>query len=166
MIKKIVFILVMIFCYSCMDVFYHGDLATPIKINGIDSLKLNSECGEFSLVALGYQMKNPSQYTIFLKYNFNTSNGVLHTDSFKILKNDGFIVNNVRFMHRSKKQTSRRTKQIEQNVYQIEADEIVFVSFDISFLKETKKEITILPSDYIICKEKPLLKDTIKISLK
>lgn len=69
-------------------------------------------------------------------------------------------------MHRSKKQTSRRTKQIEQNIYQIEADEIVFVSFDISFLKETKKEITILPSDYIICKEKPLLKDTIKISLK
>lgn len=114
-----------------MDVFYHGDLATPIKINGIDSLKLNSECGELSLVALGCQMKKTSQYTIFLNYNFNISNGVLHTDSFKILKDDNSIVNNVRFMHRSKKQTSRKTKQIEQNIYPIEADEIVFIAFDI-----------------------------------
>lgn len=149
-----------------MNVYYRGDISIPIKVNGIDSLKWNSECGDISLVVLYDRKENPNQYTVFLKHHFSTGNCVLYTDCFKIQKTNDFIVNNVRFMHRGRKQTSRKIKQIEQKIYQIEADEIIFVSFDISLLEETKKEIKILPSNYIICKEEPLLKDTIKISLK
>lgn len=164
--KKVIFILVIILCYSCMDVYYSGDLFTPIKISGVDSLKLNSTCGELSLVALCRQMKNPKQYTVFLKHNFNTNNHVLYVDSFKIQNTDDFIVKDVQFMHRARKQASRKIKQIEQNVYPIETDEIVFISFDVSLLKETKREIAIFPGNYIMCKEESLLKDTIKISFK
>lgn len=42
----------------------------------------------------------------------------------------------------------------------------LFVSFDVFLFQKTKKQITILPSYYLTCKEELLLKDSIKLFLK
>jgi hypothetical protein len=153
-----------------MDVLYLGDRAISIKANGQNSLMFNSECGNVDFAPS--QLRNniaesTNRYTIYLKHYFDEGNYTLYTDSFKIKKeSDDFTVGNVLFMQRGMNQDSRKTKQIKQSIYQVKANEIVFVSFDVHFSKKWEGNLTILPCNYIMCKETPTITDTIRIQLK
>ena len=168
--RTVIFILLMVFCSSCMDVLYLGDRAIPVKANGENSLMFRSECGnvDFAPSQLQNNMAESSnKFTIYLKHCFDKGNYILYTDSFNIKKeSNDFKVDNILFMQRGVNQDSRKTKQIKQSIYQVNANEIVFVSFDVYFSKKWEEYLMILPCNYIMCKEIPLITDTIRISLK
>ena len=153
-----------------MDVLYLGDRAIPVKANGENSLMFRSECGnvDFAPSQLQNNMAESSnKFTIYLKHCFDKGNYILYTDSFNIKKeSNDFKVDNILFMQRGVNQDSRKTKQIKQSIYQVNANEIVFVSFDVYFSKKWEEYLMILPCNYIMCKEIPLITDTIRISLK
>jgi hypothetical protein len=166
--RTVIFVLLMTFCYSCMDVYYLGDKSAPIKVNGYDLLMFSSECGNVDFVPSQYNVAESSnKITIYLKHYFDTGNYILYTDSFKIKKDSGnFTIDNVLFMYRGIKQSSRQTKQIKQSIYQVNANEIVFVSFDVYSSKNWEENLMILPCNYIMCNDKPLITDTLRINLK
>jgi hypothetical protein len=75
-------------------------------------------------------------------------------------------IEGIQFMHRKRNQSSSQTKEIDQSIYQIDTSEVIFVSIDISISKDWKEDLILLPSNYILCNDKPLIADTLRINLK
>jgi len=168
--KSFIFLILMTLCYSCMDVFYLGDRATSIKANGYNSLIFNSDCGnvDFSPSQWQHNIEEATQKsTIYLKHYFKTENFTIYTDSFKVKKEKEYSkIDNVLFMRRDINQASRKTKPIKQKIYQVNANEVIFVSFDVYTSKDGEEIVMVLPCNYIMCKDKPIITDTIRIQLK
>lgn len=155
---------------SCVDVYYIGDRAAPVKLNNQEMMKFQTKCGDISISALRSSSLEPSKkMTIYLKNIIYTGAYVLDTDSFKAdIANKACFISNIQFMYRKVYQSSRHTKVISQKVLNLEADDIVFVSFDVSgfdslIREELNTSLVILPCGYIKCNNYPLIQDSIKI---
>jgi hypothetical protein len=169
--RTVIFILLMVFCYSCMDIFYMGDVAYPIRTNERASLEFNSECGKVDIVSLisTKDVESVDKAMIFLRHHFYTDQYTLCPDSFRVISESDYCkIGNIYFLNRKKGELSRKTKGMDKNVasYLVSADETIFVSFEIIFSKNWDEDLMILPCNYIMCKETPLITDTIRISLK
>lgn len=162
--RTFIFILLMMFCYSC-DIFFIADIATPIKANHQDSLRFSTCCGVVEFMPSYIKLKE-DKIQIHLKHCFYDGEYCLYKDSVRLLMDNSLKLDSVYLMGRNKNQDSRKTKAIRQTEYQVNTNEIVFVCFDMSITKNWDGKLTILPCSYITCDGIPLITDTIRITLK
>jgi hypothetical protein len=147
-----------------MDVWFIADTAMPVKINCKDTLLLKMECGEIEITS-SYIHRN-SIIDIYVKHSFKECDCILNKDLIRFDMNDNIKVNDIQLFHRKKNEDSRKTKKIDENTYQINSEEIVFLCVNATVSKKWERVLTIPPCNYIICNDKSLLTDTIRIKLK
>jgi hypothetical protein len=165
--KQIVIIIIAVMFHSCMDVWFIADRAIPVKINCKDTLLLGMECGEIELSTSYIQNNSNSQnINIYVRQYFKSCDCVLNKDLLLFDLDDKIKVNDIQLFHRKKNDDSRQTKKIEENTYQINSEEIVFLCINATVSENWNYVLKIQPNNYILCNDKPLLTDTIKIRLK
>jgi hypothetical protein len=164
--KKILIMTIVLTLYSCMDVWFIADTAIPVNINCKDTLLLAMECGKIEITSSCIYRNRNSNIDIYVKQYFRECACVLNKDSLRFDTSDNIKIKDIQLFHRKKYESSRQTKRTEGNTCQINSEEIVFLCISTMVSDDWTYMLTILPCNSITCNGKPLITDTIKISLR
>lgn len=139
--KRLLILLLLFCCISC-------DISKPFAINGKKEHTISSECGVMKVWGFSFGVRTT------IRFQFD-GEFLVDTDSLKIktLRNNEDI-RNLCFWQKGEKLTSTKIR--------VKDGDILTLRFD-SIYQQKYSIISLLPSEFIKCNDKPIITDTIDI---
>lgn len=149
-------ILIIIFLGGC-DTFF----SEPITLNEKENLEIKTLCGVLSMSA---EKIEPSfkDKVITITQSYDKSSLIINPDSL-LLKTSHYMlkIKNIIFYD----ENGNKINKIERRENTVMIKKVVINTYLVDTLIKGNQYIYLLPSNYMICKEKKLIRDTIKIKL-